>query len=209
MPDDEPVAGQSTNEGGMDVSGLLRNRIFWIGVFVPVALGAVFLAGWRYTRRSGECRSQPEPSRGSSHKRQLSHRAAASMSALANTPTVALPDSTANAVTGINDPSGLAGREFSSVREWWISRRRTCSWPMSALLAPRSTPPGPVAARLPSSTCFALRAARMSSTIRHRSLWACTTSSNGALSQIAGLVPDSVQGVTVDEELEFSVGDLA
>jgi hypothetical protein len=28
----------------MDMSGLLRNRIFWIGVLVPVALGAVFLA---------------------------------------------------------------------------------------------------------------------------------------------------------------------
>jgi hypothetical protein len=182
----------------MDMSGLLRNRIFWIGVLVPVALGAVFLA-YGATRGASAGAAANQNHRGNAQTSTFAaQKAATSMSALANTPTVALPDSTANAVTAINDPSG--SQVASSLATGSVDASQA-----HLLLADVGSIGASIYAATTSSgqVCIFDTLGPSGCTNEFDDsapvAWVGTTSSKGALTQIAGLVPDSVQGVTVDE----------
>jgi hypothetical protein len=180
------------------MSGLLRNRIFWIGAFVPVALGVAFLA-YGATRGADAGATANENHRGEAGTSTVvAQAAAASMSALANTPTVALPGSTANAVTAINESPG--SQVASSLRTGTVDASQAHLLladvgSLGASIYAATTNSGQVCIfdTLGPSGC--INEFNESTPVA----WVGTTSSNGALSQIAGLVPDNVQGVTIDE----------
>lgn len=99
--------------------GLVKNRVFWTGASVPIALVASFLVYGSLQGSAGAARGPADAARthdaraeaATSRTNEAATSASSSMSALESTPPVELPLSLNSAVAGINDPppSSAAG----------------------------------------------------------------------------------------------------
>jgi hypothetical protein len=188
---------------------VVTNRVFWAGVFVPLAIVAAVLVYSVVHSSSGTnaYAANNTPSRGPSSPTQAETAspvneptisAASSMSALNSTPTVGLPDSLANAVSAINSapPSAPASEVTGSVAPAQAHLLLSGVGSLGVSIYAAKTDAGRVC--IFDTHGPAGCSDQFTSTVPV--VWQGEVTQSGKWTHIAGLAPDRIQAITLQNQ---------
>jgi hypothetical protein len=173
---------------------LLRNRGFWIGASIPVALAASLIA-YGSVRGSGVHAAGSSAPTGDA----IATSSAASISGLSNTPAVVFPASLGSAVAAVNQPTGsavpssLASGSVNASQAHLLLSTNGASGAVSVYAA--TTTNGTVCIFETGGPAGCVDQFDASAPIT----WLGTSSPSGVWSNLYGLAPDNARSVALQE----------
>jgi hypothetical protein len=185
------------------MQSLVRNRVFWVGASIPVAIAASLLIYGSLRGPGVHAAGSPAPTGDA-----VATSSAASISGLSNTQTLAFPASLSSAVAAINQPAGsavpssLASGSVDASQAHLLLNTNGSSGGVSVYAATTSN--GKVCIFETGGPAGCADQFDASAPIT----WLGTSSASGVWSNLYGIVPNNARGVALQEGSDMEPATL-